>query len=138
MPTDMSKYPKNWKSEIRPSILNRAGHKCEWCGVKNHAVGVRDKDGRFIDCTDQPMQLDTYDCVDGLKPIKIVLTIAHVHDPDPMNCEPGNLAALCQKCHNKHDAPMRAKRAAATRAKNKRKAQREIGQMSLFEELLNA
>jgi 5-methylcytosine-specific restriction endonuclease McrA len=42
--------------------------------------------------------------------IVIVLTIAHVVDDSPENCEPANLAALCQRCHNKHDAPSRAKR----------------------------
>lgn len=130
MPTDMSKYPKNWKSEIRPSILRRAGNKCEWCGVKNHAEGVRIK-GEFLDCTNDPMQLETFACVDGLKVIRIVLTIAHIHNPDPMDCRPENLAALCQKCHNTHDAPMRAKRAAETRARKKRQKALRQGQMTI-------
>ena len=34
MPIDYKKYPKNWKSEIRPSILKRANNCCEFCGVK--------------------------------------------------------------------------------------------------------
>lgn len=131
MPTDMSKYPPNWKSEIRPRILKRAQNKCEWCGVRNHAEGVRIK-GKFFDCTNDPMQLETFVCVDGLKAIKIVLTIAHVHDPDPMNCTDDNLAALCQRCHNRHDAPMRAKRAAETRARKKREQEKQQGQTSIL------
>jgi hypothetical protein len=49
--------------------------------------------------------------------IKIVLTVAH--HPDPMNCAEENLHALCQKCHNRLDAPMRAKNAARTRRKKR-------------------
>jgi 5-methylcytosine-specific restriction endonuclease McrA len=37
----------------------------------------------------------------------VVLTIAHIDDPDPMNCDYDNLKALCQGCHNRHDMPMR-------------------------------
>lgn len=35
MPIDYSKYPPNWKTEIRPRILNRANNKCECCGIPN-------------------------------------------------------------------------------------------------------
>lgn len=45
---------------------------------------------------------------------KIVLTIAHL-DQDPTNNADENLAALCQRCHNRHDAPHRAKNASKTR-----------------------
>ncbi|MCP5197323.1 MAG: hypothetical protein H6974_11130 [Gammaproteobacteria bacterium] len=48
---------------------------------------------------------------DGNHWIVIVLTIAHLHDPHPANVDPKNLAALCQRCHNKLDAPMRIKNA---------------------------
>jgi hypothetical protein len=51
--------------------------------------------------------------------IKIILTVAHHPDPDPMNCAEENLHALCQKCHNRLDAPMRAKNAAKTRRKKR-------------------
>lgn len=43
----------------------------------------------------------------GRKIIKIVLTVAHVHDHNPENCDDENLAHLCQRCHNRHDATMR-------------------------------
>ena len=39
--------------------------------------------------------------------IVIVLTIAHL-DHVPENCADENLAALCQRCHNWHDAKTRA------------------------------
>jgi len=82
-----SRYPKEWKL-IRNSILERANHCCEGspaypdCRVENHSLHP----------------------VTGSK---VVLTIAHL-DHTPENCEPENLRAWCQKCHNTYDAPMRA------------------------------
>lgn len=35
MAIDYKKYPANWKTEIRPRILERADNKCEWCGAAN-------------------------------------------------------------------------------------------------------
>ena len=40
---------------------------------------------------------------------KVVLTTAHVYDHRPEAASLLNLAALCQKCHNGHDAAMRRK-----------------------------
>ena len=164
MPADMTKYPPNWKTEIRPSILRRAGGSdddprvgacCEWCGVRNYAVGYRDDDGAFQPLSDgwddtlaykgRDPDTDDYsgmsyaaakiyaDVSNGLegatpKAIVIVLTIAHVDDPDPMNCDPANLAALCQRCHLTHDARLHATNAAETR----RQKQLAAGQMELF------
>jgi len=131
-PENRKRYPDNWNA-IRESILARAKHRCEWCGVPNYAVGHRDSDGRFVPiCGNahrdaagngqkypsmnsispaEARQFADYDNEwDGPKVIVIVLTIAHVHDDSPENCDPANLAALCQRCHNKHDAPSRAKR----------------------------
>lgn len=107
-PENKALYPPNWK-EIRAAILDRAGHKCEWCGAPNHAYGVRLPDGTFDETAGRSIHGDIMEYNDdGLKVIRIVLTIAHIHDPDPANCDASNLAALCQRCHNKHDAPMRA------------------------------
>lgn len=108
MPTDMSRYPANW-NEIRARILRRAGGqeddprvgaRCEWCGVEN------------------------YDIRNGSK---IVLTIAHINDPDPLNCADDNLAALCQRCHNRHDIPHRKR----NRAKTRRGKIIDAGQLAL-------
>jgi 5-methylcytosine-specific restriction endonuclease McrA len=111
----MSKYPTNWL-EIRARILERAQHRCERCGVDNHAMGYRDAEGRFWDdeAIDRLVTGDTLD-YPPMRRIRIVLTIAHINDPDPMNCADDNLQALCQRCHNRLDAPMRAKNAAKTR-----------------------
>ena len=124
MPCDYRKYPKNWKTEIRPAILQRAGHRCEKCGVWNNSWGYRDETGKF--CLQNKRVFKEaghirppFDvaCSDGrtLHIIEIVLTVAHLHDPDPMNCDPSNLAALCQRCHNQLDAKMRQENARKTR-----------------------
>ena len=46
MPIDYKDYAPDW-SQIRAGILERAQHKCEECGVSNHAVGIRLADGSF-------------------------------------------------------------------------------------------
>jgi 5-methylcytosine-specific restriction endonuclease McrA len=79
LPENKKRYPANWKA-IRAAILAECQNKCEFCGVENYTV----RDGA-----------------------KIVLTIAHL-DHVPENCAHENLRALCQKCHNGHDAKHRA------------------------------
>jgi hypothetical protein len=113
-PENRGKYPKDWPA-IRARILNRAGNKCEWCGVENHAEGVRDAKGRFC-----PMTVGEADAasMDGEKVVRIILTIAHVHNPDPADCRDENLAALCQRCHNRHDAPMRLRNRRLAKMRN--------------------
>ena len=85
-PEMKARYPQNWK-EIRLRILQRANNRCEMCGAENHSEYVRKKDGKII---------------------RHVLTIAHIHDESPENCDPSNLMALCCFCHNGWDAKMRA------------------------------
>ncbi len=147
MPVDYKNYPNDW-DEIRDQVLLRAGGdkvtppvgaKCEWCDIRNYAVGYRDDSGGFVDAYYDEYAIswfpDSYEdakITKGVlqrslpkgmdrKYIIIVLTIAHIDDPDPMNCNLDNLAALCQKCHNTHDAPMRA-----------RNRKINAGQMELF------
>lgn len=94
MPCDYSKYPANWKTEIRPRILERSKtddgiEKCEWCGVPNRRQLVN-------------------------RESRVVLTIAHLnHDTTDNRDE--NLAALCQRCHLTYDAKFHATNASATR-----------------------
>jgi len=111
MPIDYTKYPPNWKSEIRPRILERENHCCKDCGVKNYSLGVRDNDGSFKEVQDVKRGefIDYYG--QSLKVIKIVLTIAHLdHDEENMDVEDERLAALCQKCHLNYDKEEKARR----------------------------
>ena len=71
------RYPREWPV-ISLWVRVCAGWRCEWCGA----------------IQGQPHP------VTGSK---VVLTVAHLHDPSPENVAPTNLAALCQKCHLGHD-----------------------------------
>lgn len=48
MPVDMRRYPPNWRTEIRPRILARAGDRCEQCWrciVEYHFAGSDVQEG---------------------------------------------------------------------------------------------
>ena len=98
-PEDRRLYPPDWPEISRAIREERAGWRCERCGAANglpHPVtGSR-----------------------------VVLTVAHL-DHDPTNNDPSNLRALCQRCHNAHDAPMRAWR---------RRYRLDNGQLAIGEE----
>jgi 5-methylcytosine-specific restriction endonuclease McrA len=79
------RYPKDWKLRIRFVRFYRAKNHCEWCGCENY----------------QPHP------VTGSI---VVLTVAHVFDDRPEASSLMNLAALCQRCHNRHDAKDRQRR----------------------------
>ncbi len=82
-PENKARYPKDWALRSRFIRHYRAKNRCEWCGAENH----------------QPHPITGS---------KVVLTCAHVYDHRPEAASLLNLAALCQRCHNRHDAPMRA------------------------------
>ncbi len=83
-PEMKARYPKDWKLRSRFVRFYRAKNHCEWCGAENY----------------KPHPITGS---------KVVLTAAHVYDHRPEAASLLNLAALCQKCHNGHDAKMRAK-----------------------------
>jgi hypothetical protein len=122
MPLNYKLYPSNWKSEIRPAILERAKHCCEQCGVANYATGSRDLAGNWH-TTKQICNMNSdvgygYFGTYGVKDIKIVLTIAHL-DHDITNNDPANLKALCQKCHLALDSKQHRENARKTIQKKK-------------------
>jgi hypothetical protein len=78
MPINPRKYPADWKETSRRIRFDRAGNRCEWCQAEN--LKPHPKTGS-----------------------KVVLTVAHLENPDPHDCRPENLAALCQLCHNRYD-----------------------------------
>lgn len=132
MPCNYKDYPANWKTELRPAILERDGHKCKFCKVPNglwiargmwNGVDVwQNDDGQIYRADNGEYVGDNYvgevwEEKDGGM-VKIVLTIAHL-DNDLKNNDYSNLAALCQRCHNRHDKEHRQKNAAETRLKNK-------------------
>ena len=120
MPCDYSKYPPNWRTEIRPAVLKRARNCCQRCGLPNHSTVL--SKSRILLVDPQPykeaIQSVGFYHDNGERAIVIVLTVAHL-DHNTQNNHPSNLAALCQKCHLAHDAAHHAQNARATRDKRK-------------------
>jgi hypothetical protein len=92
-PENKARYPKDWKA-ISAAIRARASDRCE-CGGE---CGLH-HDRRCIERNGQPATF-----AKG----KIVLTVAHL-DHTPENCDPKNLKAMCQRCHNRYDSKNRRK-----------------------------
>lgn len=133
---DKSAYPPNWKA-ISKHIRERDGNKCVFCGVVNYAIGARDKNGQWCDM-DSIHRLNFDHGVELFgeefpKMIQIVLTVAHHPDPNPANCADSNLVSLCQRCHNRLDAPMRAIHRHETIVKKREAKVAATGQVRLFE-----
>lgn len=111
-PENRARYPKDWK-EIRKRILERAGHKCEDCGVPNYSYRNRKTDA----VTTDEMLLESW-IEDGEQATRIVLTIAHL-DHVPEHCDPANLRAWCQRCHLAYDHDHHQANAYQTRRRGK-------------------
>jgi 5-methylcytosine-specific restriction endonuclease McrA len=92
-PENKARYPLDWALRSRFVRFVRARGRCEWCGAKHgepHPVSGA----------------------------KVVLTTAHIFDDRPEAAHLLNLAALCQRCHNRM----------------KDRIVRSSGQSSLFEQ----
>lgn len=90
-PENAARYPKDWKLRSRFVRFVRARGLCEWCGARHG----------------EPHPITGS---------RVVLTTAHVYDDRPEASHLLNLAALCQRCHNRHDM---AKRRAGTRERRR-------------------
>ena len=73
------RYPSDWARRRRFIIEYRAQNRCEWCGALNGAPHPETGS-------------------------RVALTLAHVWDKRPEQASLLNLAALCQRCHNRWDA----------------------------------
>lgn len=87
-----AQYPKGWR-RISRECRERANNTCQHCGARHR----------------------------WFHPITgsiVFIQAAHL-DHDRTNCEPSNLAALCQRCHLIYDAPLHAIEAYKTRREGK-------------------
>lgn len=125
MPCDYSKYPPNWKTEIRPRILERAGHKCEveGCALENHSTAISLFSSKetlnwfssLESASTERIQVNSKQMSNGepmvhldLKPVKVIITIAHLdHDPENFEVKDDRLKAMCQLHHLRYDAAHR-------------------------------
>lgn len=129
MPVDWKRYPANWKSEIRPGILDRAGNRCEQCGLLNYSIVIAKTRIAAVEGCSYAWakeNLGFYHCVEDGPAIIIVLTIAHLNH-DTSNNSKENLQALCQRCHLSHDAYFHA-----ANARKKRDHKRSLLEPTLF------
>lgn len=133
MPFDRSKYPPDWEL-ISARIKKRDGNRCKFCGLPNGELGKRKYGVWYSWEWIQAQTISTLIFVFGEippSPSVIVLTCAHVKDPDPMNCADDNLAALCQDCHLRHDRARHAASAAETRRRKAQDRARARGQVEM-------
>ncbi len=124
---NLARYPANW-AEIRARIQQRAGNKCEECGVPNRAWGYRDSGTRMFHLVSRRQMIEMVKRGrEWVRPpfdfgqhriIEIVCTTAHF-DHTPENCEDDNLRFWCQRCHLRHDATHHAETAYQTRREGK-------------------
>jgi 5-methylcytosine-specific restriction endonuclease McrA len=130
-PENKARYPANWKA-IRAAILERAGNCCERCGVQNHTWIERSvydpARWRYVSREWNGMNKPPHapHREHWRQPVAVVLTTAHLdhdltHDDGMDDGGPAlpvaeaNLKALCQLCHNRHDADYRQRNAGMTR-----------------------
>jgi hypothetical protein len=105
MPFDRRRYPADWPA-ISRRIRARAAGRCEGPPGRE----LEDEAARCMARHGEPHPLTGS---------RVVLTVAHVHDPDPMNCSDSNLAALCQRCHLNHDRPHHLEKARQNRRRRR-------------------
>lgn len=126
-PENKARYPKDWAA-ISARIKERAGGKCEECGVGNGDLGGRLAiSGQW--CPAQPIGdnglrltwpepgslawcMPPHGAPILMTIVRIVLTVAHLNHT-PEDCRDENLRAWCQRCHNRYDSATRRKGIAA-------------------------
>lgn len=110
MPCDYSKYPANWKTEIRPAVLARAKDCCESCGLPNGQTVHSFKENgktvwRYLATPNEWHEKGSP------KAVIVVLTIAHLdHDEENHDVKLDRLMAMCQLCHLRYDRDEKKRR----------------------------
>jgi hypothetical protein len=104
-PENKARYPKDWKQISERIRFKRADNRCECtgeCGDDHTCEPGNPVYGRRPNrrCTARNYEEHP---VTGSK---VILTVAHLNHKVE-DCDDGNLKAMCQRCHNKMDAPMR-------------------------------
>lgn len=160
MPMQRERYPADWEAISKRIRFERAKGCCEWCGAVNgswkvrwrdkdgpgftfytHAENMRDGSWHVWDEDEDGLCSEITEIIpalDGGKPAKVVLTVAHLGTPhsdgtpgdkhDKMDVRDENLAALCQACHLRYDIKEHTANAAKTRRRKRVAAgQQELG-----------
>ena len=103
-------YPPDWRELANQIKFGRAGGRCEWCGrphgervlVVNSGGWLDPETGEWFD--EQGRSHGAYRASDWPEGrfVTTILTCAHL-DQNPAHNDPANLAALCPRCHLRHD-----------------------------------
>jgi hypothetical protein len=120
MPVNRKEYHPKWKLISKLVRFRRAQGRCEKCGVQEGQVGYY-VDERFITAT---LPVRYYDSIVKqvghrkavrstraryhVQLVKIKTSCAHL-DHNRKNNRFSNLAALCERCHLRHDIPERTR-----------------------------
>ncbi len=127
-PENRGRYPADWPA-IRERIRARSGGRCEClgecgdahddrpggrCAAPHGVLIYRHRAIPAVWRAGYPAMLPEV----WRDQVRVVLTVAHL-DHRPENNEPGNLRHYCQRCHNRYDAPHRARNAAETRQRRR-------------------
>jgi hypothetical protein len=122
MPIDYGRYPANWKSEIVPRILARAGDACEKCGLPNGervtSVALRlSEEGKtkvrrfWLRDESDLTRMEPFIVRGSAKRVRVILTVAHLdHDEENAGVADERLRAWCQHCHLTYDAEEKRRR----------------------------
>ena len=110
-------YPIDWPQLSTWVRFVRAKGCCEACGRPHGKIVHHLGDGRWFDEAHETwrdgrgreVNWPAYGEYRNLKQTRVVLATAHL-DHDPGNSRPGNLRALCQRCHMIHDRPEHRRR----------------------------
>jgi hypothetical protein len=102
-------YPIDWKELSVQVRFHRAAGRCERCGRPHRTFVLQAADGRWraLEGEEEVWRDDRGRRAPPPPPGEvmrrwILLGTAHL-DHDPTNSRPRNLAALCQRCHLRHD-----------------------------------
>ncbi len=106
-------YPVDWPQLSSMVRFGRAAGRCQCCRRPHGADVVHLRDGRWWDATVEIWRNGRGQVLSRLQPpallhgiklrtTRVYLATAHM-DHDPTNNRPGNLKALCQRCHLAHD-----------------------------------
>lgn len=108
MPWQQERYPANWQ-DLTLACKEKAGWKCERCGVANGTQRIGKKRGTVY---------------------TVRLAAAHL-DHDPENPDP-RLIALCEVCHLRYDRFLHSRNARRTKHAKRYQKTLAAGQLELF------
>jgi hypothetical protein len=97
-------YGAHWRNVVRPEALQRAGYRCQRCGLAEGAVGYRT--GKLFHPVPARRRHGRQDLV------TIHLNVAHLNNV-PGDDRPENLEVLCARCHFLFDALVHRESSAA-------------------------